>query len=313
MRDIFHVFRKLFKSFLRHRIYISLTPTSYLPSVRFNLSFFSFFIFLIVFVFFMSFSMFSFFSYVDYYAIKAENTFLKYKLASIAKHAAEGLSYLSAVKNADRQIENLTFYGERNSKTTSVGGPTSVEFLRFSKILNTIDYTKLTNKEIIDAYKLIKNESEQRIRDYEKLFNYITTKMSEINSIPRGWPVEGFISSPFGYRIHPFTLSYDFHTGVDIVNKQGTDIKVCADGVVRYTGWAMGYGLCVIVDHGFGYTTLYGHLSEVSVKVGDVVKRGSVIGKLGSTGTSTGPHLHYEVWKYGVPLNPVKYINSSSS
>ncbi|MGC9070457.1 MAG: M23 family metallopeptidase [Elusimicrobiales bacterium] len=260
------------------------------------------------------FSLFSVFSYIDYYLLKTENIFLKYKLASIVRHANEGLLYLNAVKRVDRQIEELTFYNKRRPKLRlPIGGPTSADSLRFSSMISGIDYSKLSNRDIIDAYKIIKDESEQRIRDYEKLFNYITSKASMINSIPKGWPVAGFISSPFGYRIHPFTLSYDFHSGVDIVNDPGTDIKVCADGVVRYTGWAMGYGLCVIVDHGFGYTTLYGHLSQVNVKVGDVVKKGSIIGKLGSTGTSTGPHLHYEVWRYGVFENPVKYINYSES
>jgi murein DD-endopeptidase MepM/ murein hydrolase activator NlpD len=129
--------------------------------------------------------------------------------------------------------------------------------------------------------------------------------------MPAGWPVYGNITSPYGYRIHPFTLSYDFHSGVDIANQPGSDVKVTADGVVRYTGWAMGYGLCVIVDHGFGYSTLYGHLSQSMVNNGEIVKSGQVIARLGSTGTSTGPHLHYEVWEYGVTRNPAKFLQNT--
>ncbi|MCX7642096.1 MAG: M23 family metallopeptidase [Elusimicrobiales bacterium] len=207
------------------------------------------------------------------------------------------------------QLSEISFSGNKFVDRKFIGGPSSSEFFRFANVINKIDYSRLSEKEITDTYRVIKSEAQQRIRDYEKLFNYLTSHISRINSTPKGWPVTGYITSSFGYRIHPFTFSYDFHSGVDIVNTPGIDVKVTADGVVRYTGWAMGYGLCVIVDHGFGYTTLYGHLSQVMVKVGDIIKRGTIIGKLGSTGTSTGPHLHYEVWEYGVPKNPIKYIS----
>lgn len=307
--DFLFIIKKLLKSFLRHRIYVSFTPTSYIPSVRFNLSFFSFFIIFIFFIFILSFSLFNIFSYTDYYALKIENILLKYKIAGMIKSAEEGLSYLASVKKAEKQLAEISFSGRGYQTTEFIGGPTSAEFFRFTKFVNRIDYSRLNEKEIVDAYRKIKSESEQRIKDFDKLFRYVTSQVSRMNSTPKGWPVGGYISSPFGYRVHPFTFSYDFHSGVDIVNNPGSDISVTADGVVRYTGWALGYGLCVIVDHGFGYTTLYGHLSQVTVKVGDVIKKGSIIGKLGSTGTSTGPHLHYEVWEYGVPKNPIKYIN----
>lgn len=305
----FFLFKKLLKSLLRHRVYVSFTPTSYLPSVRFNLSFLSFFLIVLFFLFVFSFSVFNIFSYLDYYALRAENILLKYKIAAIIKTAEEGLTYLASVKKAEKQLADISFKGRNKDASRFIGGPTSVEFFRFARFINSIDYARLNEKEIVDAYKQIKSESEQRIKDFDKLFKYVTSQISKMNSTPRGWPVVGYVSSPFGYRTHPFTFSYDFHSGVDIVNNPGTEVRVTADGVVRYTGWAMGYGLCVIVDHGFGYTTLYGHLSQVTVKVGDVLKKGSVIGKLGSTGTSTGPHLHYEVWEYGIPKNPMKYIS----
>lgn len=261
-----------------------------------------------VFLFVFSFSLFNIFSIIDYYALKFENAMLKYKLVKIIKDAEEGMSYIHALKNADRQLADISFK-QPQAYSQNLGGPTSLEFFRFAKIINNIDYSKISEKEISDYYTRIKDEAQKRIADYEKLFSYITSKISKINSTPKGWPTPGYVSSSFGYRIHPFTLSYDFHSGIDIVNEPGSDIKATADGVVRYTGWAMGYGLCVIIDHGFGYTTLYGHLSQVNVKEGDIIKRGTIIGKLGSTGTSTGPHLHYEVWEYGVPKNPIKYIN----
>ena len=99
-----------------------------------------------------------------------------------------------------------------------------------------------------------------------------------------------------------------YHTGIDIANEYGTPIYAAADGVIRHSGWANGYGMCAVIDHGFGYSTLYGHMSEVLAKEGAVVKRGQVIGHMGSTGTSTGNHLHYEVWVAGIPKNPMRFL-----
>ena len=98
------------------------------------------------------------------------------------------------------------------------------------------------------------------------------------------------------------------YDGTVIANEAGTPIYATADGVVRHSGWAHGYGMCSVVDHGFGYSTLYGHMSEIVAKEGTPVKRGQIIGRMGSTGTSTGNHLHYEVWTGGLPRNPMKFL-----
>ncbi|MEF3279714.1 MAG: M23 family metallopeptidase [Elusimicrobiota bacterium] len=304
--------KKFLKSLLRHKIYISFNPTSYIPSFTINFSFLSFIIIAIFVIIFISFSMFNHFKDIDYYALKIENSILRNKINKIMVVAEESLDYLEFVKKTESQISRII--GNKNNSENfsyykSVGGPSYQQSLKLREALENIDYSKLNEKEVIDVYKTIKSESEERLSGYEEIINYITTKFSRQKSIPKGWPVEGNITSGYGYRVHPFTLSYDFHSGVDIANQPGVNIKATADGVVRYTGWAMGYGLCVIIDHGFGYSTLYGHLSQSLVKDGDIVKRGQIIALLGSTGTSTGPHLHYEVWEYGVPRNPIKFMN----
>lgn len=125
-------------------------------------------------------------------------------------------------------------------------------------------------------------------------------------------PVGGYISSPFGWRRHPIFHSNIFHAGVDIAASYGTPIRVSNNGVVMYTGWYGGYGKVVIVNHGnYGgrpTTTLYAHMSSIAARNGQRVSRGSVIGYVGSTGYSTGPHLHFEVRINGQPTNPLAFV-----
>ncbi len=122
------------------------------------------------------------------------------------------------------------------------------------------------------------------------------------------WPVDGAVTSPFGMRMHPIFHVMKMHTGVDLHAGMGESIHAAANGTVVYADWRGGYGKCVIVDHGGGLATLYAHQSQILVKVGQKVKRGQVIGKVGSTGYSTGPHLHFEVRVNGSPVNPLGYL-----
>ncbi|MDW8030037.1 MAG: peptidoglycan DD-metalloendopeptidase family protein [Armatimonadota bacterium] len=118
-------------------------------------------------------------------------------------------------------------------------------------------------------------------------------------------PVNGPIVSGFGYRVHPIFRRVKFHYGIDISAPSGTPIRAAADGVVVFSGWRRAYGNTVIIDHGDGLATLYAHCSRLLVNEGEVVKQGQVIALVGSTGLSTGPHLHFEVRRYGEPINPL--------
>ena len=129
---------------------------------------------------------------------------------------------------------------------------------------------------------------------------------------PVGYPlrVKTYIASGFGTRRNPFGRGYEFHDGVDFPAWYGTPIYATAPGKVIETGWSNIYGYHVKIDHGFGYRTLYGHMSKILVKRGQMVKRGQVIGKVGSTGRSTGPHVHYSVYIWGKAVNPVPFLKA---
>lgn len=135
-----------------------------------------------------------------------------------------------------------------------------------------------------------------------------TADWLSLAAAPSIWPVEGRISGPFGSRLDPFNGEGAFHRGVDISAGYGRPIVAPADGVVTYADFQSGYGRLVVIEHGHGIITRYGHLSAFAVADGQHVERGEVIGYIGLSGRSTGPHLHYEVWVRGTPVNPYKYL-----
>jgi murein DD-endopeptidase MepM/ murein hydrolase activator NlpD len=129
-----------------------------------------------------------------------------------------------------------------------------------------------------------------------------------LSSTPSIWPVRGYLSATFGKRLDPFTGRPDFHPGIDISTPIGTRIVAPADGIVLSTALSGGYGNAIIIDHGYGVVSRYGHLESYNVRPGQRVHRGEVIGFVGNTGRSTGPHLHYEVWVREQAQNPIHFI-----
>ena len=136
---------------------------------------------------------------------------------------------------------------------------------------------------------------------------------TDVNVLPSGWPITGRLMDGFGHRLDPFSGEGAMHTGVDISAPMGTPIKSTADGIVMFANWNSGYGRCVIVDHGNGYQTLYGHLSHIDVIDGQEIRQGELVGRVGSTGHSTGSHLHYEVRMHSTPINPYRFLSRSFS
>ncbi len=138
----------------------------------------------------------------------------------------------------------------------------------------------------------------------------LPASLSTLGIAPTLWPVLGQITGHFGERLDPFSGEGAFHSGLDIASHYGDAIHATGDGVIEEAGQRAGYGRVVVVDHGFGVTTLYGHLSAFNVQPGMRVKAGDVIGYEGDSGRSTGPHLHYEVRIYNTPVNPWRYLRN---
>jgi len=148
----------------------------------------------------------------------------------------------------------------------------------------------------------------QRMEEATQLKEEIMERQQRLAATPSIWPVQGRVSSEFGRRRSPFTGRREFHDGIDIVAPPGTPVHGAADGRVILVTYQRGLGKVIIVDHGYGYRTLYGHLSGFAVSTGDEIKKGQPIGYVGSTGMSTGPHLHYTVFVRGVAVNPREFM-----
>jgi murein DD-endopeptidase MepM/ murein hydrolase activator NlpD len=176
------------------------------------------------------------------------------------------------------------------------------------EVLKNLDATDSGSIDMENLKEQIKvtMETVGEIRDY------LGQQSDLYRSTPRGWPANGHITSPYGRREHPQSGEDEFHSGVDIASSVGMPVRATADGIVSFSGWKGGNGNLVVIEHGLGFSTFYGHNKRVSVKVGQKVKRGDIIGYIGSTGNSTGPHVHYEVWRERRPVNPVSYIEGKS-
>jgi murein DD-endopeptidase MepM/ murein hydrolase activator NlpD len=137
----------------------------------------------------------------------------------------------------------------------------------------------------------------------------VEARQSLAAATPSIWPIaSGWLASAFGMRPDPITGSPDFHSGLDISADRGTAVHATADGTVESAAFNGGYGNSVVLDHGFGISTRFGHLSSYAVKVGQKVKRNQVVGYVGSTGRTTGTHVHYEILINGQPVNPLKFL-----
>lgn len=168
---------------------------------------------------------------------------------------------------------------------------------------------------IIDTRKRLDKMSKQlyvQSKSFDEVYKMAKNKEKMLASIPAIVPIQNGtkrLVSGFGYRVHPIYKTLRMHTGIDIASSRGTPIYASGDGVVvSPPGRGRGYGIRVIIDHGYGYKSMYAHLSKKAVKYGEKVKRGQIIGYVGSTGLSVAPHLHYEVIKNNKKVNPVNYF-----
>ncbi len=237
--------------------------------------------------------------------LEKENKILKQQIAGFSDKIDmlnKKIENLNSLTTKLRIMANLNI---KTNKDEGVGGPS------FEEVNNFIDLNEVQDeniKKLHYAIDKLKFELAKEDKNIKELFNYLKVKSIKLSSTPSIMPAEGWISSPFGYRRDPFTGRRRFHEGIDISNRPGTPVIAPADGIVVFTGREGGYGKLIVISHGYGISTRYGHLRKIFVKPGQKVQRGDIIGEIGNTGRSTGPHLHYEVRIYGKPVNPINYI-----
>lgn len=221
----------------------------------------------------------------QHFRIEAENQRLRAENERQRQELNELSNRVEAVEDTSRKLAEKSGVVNENADLPGTGGP-AMPLERDS--LPALEEKMTQLEEDLHAYEAL-----LRLRGYT----------------PTVWPVLGKLESAFGGRRNPFGgSSYEFHTGQDIDAPWGAPVIAGATGKVSFVGWQNGYGQLVVIDHGGGLTTRYGHLSHIMVPQGSTVMRGELVGKVGSTGRSTGPHLHYEVRINDEPVNPLQYL-----
>ena len=238
-------------------------------------------------------------------SLNKENKFLKDKLLELSSHynlLNKELDSLSNTNNLLRIAANLPPIS-KGEELVGVGGGSfnnSLDFLkgkdnlRLKNALSLVD--KVTRK--VEFEKANYLEISKKLKENKRLYE----------CMPAIKPCAGAIGDGFGMRLHPILKIWRMHEGVDILANVGTPVYSTGKGKIEFVGYKSGLGLCVEINHGFGYKTIYGHLSKTLVREGQKVNRGDKIAKTGNTGLSTGPHLHYEVEHDGVYQNPIEFF-----
>ncbi len=238
------------------------------------------------------------------------------------------LDMISQIVQYDRSI--LTKLEETREKIETAKEDLENILARQEENMKTLEDKKLSLDVILEEKRLLLEEAEKDVETYKAIFEAAEAAEQKLieenkkaisyegnpidyNGGPFAWPVPGVtrITSKYGNRIHPVYKTPKFHSGIDIGAGYGLNIVAAADGVVTLATTNGGYGQCIIINHGSGITTLYGHCSTLLVSSGDQVTKGQVIAKVGSTGVSTGPHLHFEVRINGSTTDPMGYVTAS--
>jgi len=219
---------------------------------------------------------------------------------------------LSRLRDLDRKLRVVAGLdkGEEQPSTLAMGG---AETQSRSALLEALkQHTGPLVDWVTRDLEALGQEINSRELSFRELKTLLEEKRSLLASTPTIWPVKGMFTGGYGYRHSPFTGLREMHEGLDVAAPHGTPIVATADGVVSFSGPLSAFGNVVFINHGHGFTTFYAHNSSNRVKEGQMVKRGEVIAYIGTSGRTTGPHVHYEVQVNGVTVNPLKYIVDQS-
>ncbi len=240
--------------------------------------------------------------------LKRENAQMKLRYELMNSKLNEIEKILKSLQDRDNNIFRTIFEAEPisdNIRRAGFGGANRYQDLAYYE----------SSELMISSQRRLDTLSKQmyvQSKSYDEIIQLVKRKSEMLASIPAIQPISKKkmvrIASGFGYRIHPFYKTVKMHTGIDFTAPTGTEIHCTGDGTVIDTDHGSGYGHNVIVDHGFGYRTIYAHMDEIKVKKGQKMKRGDVLGTVGNSGLSMAPHLHYEVVKNGIKVDPVSYF-----
>ncbi len=228
-------------------------------------------------------------------------------IKDLAVKVDEFADRLEDLKQFDKKLRILAKYqvGKDKKQPLGIGGPNS-EQVRLSELLDQ-DQEKIISG-MRQSISQLHEDAGYREISFNELLKFLREQKSILAATPSIWPVRGWVTSEFGPRDNPFGAGVEFHRGLDIATRKGKEIVAPADGLVVEVGYRAADGNFIVIDHGHGFSTYYAHLSKSAVKQGLRVRRGDLIGQVGDTGRSTGPHLHYGVYINNVPVNPRKYI-----
>ena len=242
--------------------------------------------------------------------LRDENLVLKGQLKSIRERIDHIGSTLDRVERFDQKLRAITLLSDPQRNLAM--GPTESDPQAQQAGAAENQFTRLSTADApaVLSGKLDKLSAEatRQEQSLQQLHDYFQDQKSLLASTPSIWPARGWVTSDFGQRLDPYTADRVMHAGLDIAAPHGKDVAAPAEGTVVFAGLEGGYGNVLVIDHGYGIKTRYGHLAKITVKAGDRIKRGQVIAVVGNTGRSTGPHLHYEVRVNGIPQNPRKFI-----
>ena len=263
---------------------------------------------IVVSVLILSISFYNIKSYIQKEAAK-ENQILRQEITVFNKDLNLILDVLNDIQNKDDNIYRAIFeadpYPNYKRKLGTGGNP-----IKFKKYEN-IEYSDLV-VEIVQKLELIEKKLSSQSRSFDEVFEITKEKQKMLQAIPSILPINNRdltrIASGYGMRMHPIYKILKMHKGMDFTASVGTEIYATGDGVIEKVGWTGGYGKTILINHGYGYKTRYAHCSKFNCKRGQTVKRGDHIGYVGNTGQSTGPHLHYEVFKNKRQINPVNFF-----
>lgn len=240
-------------------------------------------------------------------ALRDENLKLKSEIAVIREQLAHVQGTLDRVERFDQKLRAITLLSDpqRNlamgpTEPAPAQGTGDNQFVRSSG--------QESPQALVARLDKLSAEATRQEQSLQELQAYFSGQKSLLASVPSVWPTRGWVTSDFGSRVDPYTSERVMHAGIDIAGPHGKEIIAPSDGTVVFAGLEGGYGNVVVIDHGYGIKTRYGHLASVKVKPGERVKRGDLIAAMGNTGRSTGPHLHYEVRVNGIAQNPRKFI-----